>query len=466
MDYKEYLKSKVLRDVPTGIKDISQIELNNNLFDYQKDIVKWSLKRGRSCVWASCGCGKTNIELEWSKHVNKYTNKPVLIFAPLAVSEQTAKDEAPKFGYDVKIVSEQNEIINGINITNYEKMEKFDFSNIGGIVLDESSILKSVSGKTRNFMLEKCVNIPFRLACSATPAPNDFMELGNHAEFVGAMKYNEMLSMFFVHDGGETQKWRLKGHARGEFFKWIASWAVIMRKPSDLGYSDDNFILPKLNIHEVIVKTEAIGDYLIPMVASTLQDRQEARRCTIKERAQVANEIIDKYKNEENKSWFVWCNLNIEADTLRDLRKDKGMINIQGSDDNEYKSTQLLKFEHGEIDEVVSKPKIAGFGLNLQVCHNTIFLGLSDSYEQYYQAVRRFWRFGQKHEVNVYIVTADTEGSVVENIKRKEKDSDVLYEEMVKYMSEINKAEVHGIEKDVTNYVPDQKIKMPMFFKK
>lgn len=462
-NYNNFINQKMFVDVPTGIKHADELTYNDNLFPFQKDIVKWALRRGRACIWSGCGTGKTIMELEWAMHVVDYTDKPVIIFAPLAVSEQTANDEAPKFGYDCRIVASQKDIRKGINITNYEKLDKFDLSVMGGVVLDESGIIKHHAGKIRNAMIEQAQRVPFRLGCTATPAPNDFMEIGNHAEFVGVMKYREMLSMFFVHDGGDTGKWRLKGHAKKEFFKWVAQWAVVMRKPSDLGYDDCGFDLPELNIKHIVVKTDAVDGFLFPVEARTLQERLNARRSTINNRVEMANKIISKNKNDDNKSWCVWCNLNIEADAMRKARAHAGMVNIQGSDSNEFKAESLLAFARGELDEIVSKPKIAGFGMNLQQCHNAIFLGLSDSYEQFYQAVRRFWRFGQKHEVNIYIVTADTEGNVRDNIARKEDDSETIYNEMVEFMKDISKDNLGGIQKSTTAYNPQEQIKMPLF---
>lgn len=463
MNYHDFIEKKSSIDIPTGIAHADTLTYNAAMFDFQRDIVKWALKRGRACIWSGCGTGKTIMELEWSRHVAEFTKKPVLIFAPLAVSEQTASEEAPKFGYECRIVSCQHEIKAGINITNYEKMDKFDLSNIGGVVLDEAGIIKHQSGVIRNMIIEKSQNVAFRLGCTATPAPNDFMEIGNHAEFVGAMKYREMLSMFFVHDGGDTAKWRIKGHAKKAFFNWVAQWAVVLRKPSDFGYSDDGFDLPELKIHHIVTRTDAQNGFLFPVEASTLQERHEARRDTVGERVAAAAEIIAKNKNDDNRLWCVWCNLNIESDTMQKARADFGMLNIQGSDSNEVKTERLLGFARGNIDEIVSKSKIAGFGMNMQNCHNTIFLGLSDSYEQYYQAVRRFWRFGQKKQVNVYIVTSDIDGNVRDNIERKEQDSETIYNEMVKFMKDINAKNVRGVKRTVSDYNPDQAIIMPSF---
>ena len=461
--YNKFIIRKSEINIPTGIENADTLQYNGKMFAFQRDIVCWALKRGRACIWSGCGTGKTIMELEWARHVADHTGKPVLIFAPLAVSEQTANEEAPKFGYDCRIVSSQREVKPGINITNYEKMDKFNLDAMGGIILDEAGIIKHQAGKIRNDVIERSQSVPFRLGCTATPAPNDFMEIGNHAEFVGAMKYREMLSMFFVHDGGDTAKWRLKGHAKKAFFNWVAQWAVVLRKPSDLGYSDDGFDLPELKIHHIVTHTEAQDGFLFPVEARTLQERHEARRNTVQDRVKVAADIIAKNKNANNRLWCVWCNLNIESDTMQKERSSFGMVNIQGSDDNDVKTERLLGFARGEIEEIVSKSKIAGFGMNMQNCHNTIFLGLSDSYEQYYQAVRRFWRFGQKERVNVYIVTSDIDGNVRENIDRKERDSETIYNEMVAFMKEINKSNVHGVMRTVSEYCPSSEMSVPSF---
>jgi hypothetical protein len=276
-EYQKFLESKKFKIPAVGF-DVEKSELNQNMFEYQRDIVAWALRKGRSAIFADCGMGKTLMQLEWAEKVHEYAKGDVLIFAPLAVTEQTIR-EGEKFGISVNHANDMSEIKKGINITNYEKMDHFEISNatFSGIVLDESSILKNYSGKIRNKIIEIASDIKFRLACTATPAPNDFMELGNHSEFLGNMTRSEMLAMFFIHDGGETQKWRLKGHASSDFWEWICKWAVMIRKPSDLGYSDDNFILPKLNINQVVVETECTGDFLFQMEAKTLSERQSAR---------------------------------------------------------------------------------------------------------------------------------------------------------------------------------------------
>ena len=461
MTYLDFCNKKAVRDVPTGIKDLSGIKLHEKLFPFQRDVVKWALWRGRACIWADCGLGKTFMQLEWSRIVNEYTGKPVLIIAPLAVSEQTANIEAPKLGLSVRICSAQQDVANGINITNYEKLDKFSLDVFGGVVLDESSIIKNYAGKIRNTILESVTGIPFRLACTATPAPNDYMELGNHAEFVGAMTYTEMLAMFFIHDGGDTAKWQLKGHGKKEFFRWVASWAVFIRKPSDLGYSDEGFKLPQIEFIDVTVPTAPAGDSLFVMDAQTLQERQAARRDSIEDRVKAACKVIAENKTDDADQFAVWCNLNAESDGISNERPT--VVNIQGSDSNEYKSRMMLGFARGDVAEIVSKPKIAGLGMNWQNCNKVIFLGLSDSYEQFYQAVRRFYRFGQKNKVRVWIVTADTEGAVVDNIRRKESDANHMYSEMVQYMNAENRLAVSGMTARKSEYNPQKTMTIPAF---
>jgi len=605
MDYAEFLEKKKISDKPTGLKVVP--ELNPMLFDFQRDIVKWALKRGRAAIWADCGLGKGPMALEWAKHVPGR----VLIVAPLAVSHQF-KRESEKFGVEVCVAKTPDQAEGRIIITNYERVELFDASEFTGVVLDESSILKAHDGKTRSMMIEKFKQTPFRLCCTATPAPNDHMELGNHAEFLGTMSRVEMLSMFFVHDGGDTAKWRLKGHAKSEFWKWLASWAVMIRKPSDLGYSDDGFDLPDLHMHQHTVEVDKPTEgMLFAMEAQTLQDRLQARRASIDDRVTAAAHIV----NNTDGQFLVWCNFNDESAMLAKLID--GAVEVKGSDSSCYKETaanwflgyvcdcQLQKsrknvntqaykktlmlggeqweknhepstcesgseateqksentgkkqrkrgtsegenctgtsqkeghallpqLQNGEqktqkdtsrnesknmglpqtnTDQclqpnledalfvescksdsilttatkqgksedcfvqnatsvsgnsktttnlqnehictcggikpnrvMISKPSIFGFGLNFQNCQNMAFVGLSDSYEQFYQAVRRCWRFGQKKPVHVHMITAQTEGAVVANIKRKEKDAMEMAESMVEHMKEINTASIHG----------------------
>ena len=446
MKYNEFISKKEMLDPATGF-EFDKSKLNENLFDFQRDIVHWALLRGRACIFADCGMGKTLMQLEWAHRVTEKTEKPVLILAPLAVSKQTIL-EGKKFGIHVEHL--QSDVFgSGIFITNYEQLHNVNLDQFGAIVLDESSILKAYTGKIRNQIIEGCQSIPFRLACTATPAPNDFMELGNHAEFVGSMSRTEMLSMFFVHDGGETQKWRLKGHARSEFWKWVCNWAVMIRRPSDLGYCDDGFDLPALDINNIQVsvgEADSADGMLFRMQASTLQERQKERKLTVSDRAKEAAKLV----NGNDEQWLIWCNLNDEAKEIKRLIPDA--VEVSGSDAHHIKEDRMLGFSSGKHRVLITKPKIAGFGMNWQNCHNMAFVGLSDSYEQYYQAVRRCWRFGQKETVNAYIITAETEGAVVKNIERKERDAIAMANEMVANMHVYNENNIKGTSRDKGDY--------------
>lgn len=430
--YAEFLASKAAVDPMTGLSDIPP--LNPLLFPFQHDIVAWALRRGRAAIFADCGMGKTPMQLEWARHVPGR----VLILTPLAVAAQTVR-EAAKFGIDGVAYSRSSDSNARIVVTNYEMLDRFSPDDFAGVVLDESSILKAFDGKTRTKIIETFAQTPYRLACTATPAPNDYMELGNHAEFLSVMARTEMLSMFFVHDGGETQKWRLKGHAETDFWRWLCSWAVMIRKPSDLGYEDGDFVLPEMVMHEVAVKIEnPTQGFLFPVEAQTLQERLAARRDTIEERVAHCAAIV----KESDRPFLVWCNLNSESEAL--TRAIPGAVEVKGSDSVEDKEANLRGFSEGTIRVLVTKPSIAGHGLNWQHCSDMAFVGLSDSYEQFYQAVRRCWRFGQKRAVNVYSITAETEGAVVANLKRKEADAAKMAENMVEHMHDLNEAALHG----------------------
>lgn len=432
IDYTDFINRKSQLGTYDGFEPVS---LPDFLFDFQKALVEWAIRKGRAAIFADCGLGKTPMQLVWADNVVKHTGGRVLILAPLAVSQQTAR-EGEKFRIDVKYARSQNQSGNGITITNYEMLEKFDPDLFDAVVLDESSILKSFDGKMRTQVIERFYSVPFKLACTATPAPNDFMELGNHCEFLNVLKRQEMLTCFFVHDGGDTGKWRLKGHAEEEYWKWLCSWAVMLRKPSDLGFEDKDFILPKLKMHSVKVKATNNAGFLFPMEAQTLPERLGARRETAEDRAKITAEMV----NDSRDTWLIWCNLNSESELLHKYIPDSKQI--KGSDSLEYKEQTIKQFSGGDLRVLITKPSIAGFGMNWQHCHKMAFVGLSDSYEQFYQAVRRCWRFGQKNEVDCYIVTADIEGAVVGNIQRKEKDAMRMAANMVKHMHVYNESDI------------------------
>jgi superfamily II DNA or RNA helicase len=441
--YYDFLARKAVSDPATGI--VVAGDLNPMLFDFQRDLVRWALRRGRAAVFADCGMGKTPMQLVWAE----YVPGPVLILAPLAVAAQTVR-EGRKFGVPVTYVREQPEGDPGVYITNYEMVEHFDPAAWTGIVLDESSIIKHKDGAFRNRLIESFADTPFRLACTATPAPNDFTELGNHAEFLGVLSMTEMLSTYFVHDGGSTQNWRLKGHAQADFWRWLCSWAVMLRAPSDLGYPDDGFTLPPLTYHDHVIRTETPPEgFLFPVEAQTLQERLGARRSTIGERvARCAADV-----NASSEPWVVWCNLNDESSAL--AKAIPGAVEVRGTDAPDDKEAALLGFADGAYRVLVTKPSIAGHGMNWQHCPNVAFVGLSDSWEQYYQAVRRCWRFGQEREVHVHVYTAETEGAVVANIRRKEADAGRMADEMTSHMRDLNRENVRGMTREQTDYSED-----------
>lgn len=458
MTYDEFIQSKKCIDPNTGF-DIDRDLLNHHLFDFQRDIVRWALKRGRACIFADCGLGKAIMQLEWSNQVAKHTGGMVLIVAPLAVSKQVIR-EGIKFGIDVELVSD-NSSDAPIQSTNYEKLHRFNLNRYVGIVLDESSILKSYTGKTCQSIIDLSIQIPYRLACTATPAPNDFVELGTHCEFVGAMSRTEMLSMFFINDCDMANKWRLKGHAEKEFWKWVCSWAVMIRKPSDLGYDDGNYNLPPLNMHHEVVSVDecdSMDGFLFRMPASSLKERQTERKITIADRAKKAAEIVAKHPDQQ---WLIWCNLNDEAAEL--IKSIPNSIEVSGSHSDEQKCDRMIGFSEGRYPILVTKPKIAGHGMNWQNCCKIIFVGLSDSYEQFYQSIRRCWRFGQTKPVDCYIVTAETEGAVVSNIERKEKEAMNMAVEMVANMHVYNEENIRGIERKKSEYNPEKEMETPSF---
>jgi hypothetical protein len=452
-EYAAFLASKRIAVDAVGF---APVEFTAPLFQFQRDIVTLACRLGRFCVWADCGMGKTPMQLEWASQVADHAGGRVLVLAPLAVSHQTVR-EAEKFGIaGVAFVASGDDVPIGtrIVVTNYEKLPHFSAADFVGVVLDESSILKAHDGKTRGAIIDAFARTPYRLACSATPAPNDHMELGNHAEFLGVMTRAEMLAMFFTHDGGETSKWRLKGHAQSRFWEWVCSWAVTLRKPSDLGYDDGAFTLPPLTLIDHVVETprEQIADAngqhgLFAQQAQTLQDQLAVRRDTIDQRvAETAAQV----NGDTDSQWFVWCNLNSESAAL--ARAIPGAVEVTGSDSDEHKERAMLGFQAGTIRVLVSKPSICGYGMNFQNCHQVAFVGLSHSFEAFYQAIRRFWRFGQQHEVRAHIIYDWAEGAVIENIRRKEADAEHMATAMVEIMKRQTMEQLQRVTRHVTAY--------------
>lgn len=457
MSYEDFIAKKQFNDISAGFTPVG---LSPHLFGFQREIVDWACRRGRAAIFADTGLGKTLMELEWAGQVADATNRPVLIVAPLCVAHQHVREGA-KFGVDVRYVREQCDVADDrIVITNYEMLDGFDLDAFGGVVLDESSILKNSTGKTRTKIISQCQRVPYRLSCTATPSPNDHMELGNQAEFLGLMSQTEMLAMFFTHDGGDTQKWRLKGHGRTKFWQWMACWSVCIRKPSDLGHSDDGYILPGLTVeqHEVESHEPQAGELFVTE-ALTLSEQRKAQRDSIEDRVAKVAELC----NADREQWIVWCHLNDEADAL--VKAIDDAESVGGSDSIESKEDRMMRFTAGTLRVLVTKPSIAGFGMNWQHCNRMAFVGLSHSFEQYYQAVRRCYRFGQKRPVQVHIVTAEAEGAVKASIERKQQQSDEMSEQMVAHMRDAMKKQIKGLSEGRDTYKADIIINIPEWLK-
>ena len=422
--YEEVLERKKVRMVKSGF-DVVESDLNPALFDFQKWCVKRALKAGRYALFENCGLGKTIQQLEWARKVVMHTNKPVLIFAPLGVMEQTVA-EGEKFGYTVVPLNLGVESLNpAIYIINYDMMEHVDESLFVGVVLDESSILKSFDGKTKQYVTDMFHDTPYKLCCTATPSPNDVSEICNHAEFLNAMTRNEMLAMYFVHDGGNTSQWRLKGHAESAFWDFVSTWSVMLNKPSDAGFSDNGYDLPPLNVMESIIETPKRdnGRLFNDMAVNATNFNAELRE-TMDLRMNRVAEIV----NGSTESFIVWIKQDEEGRMLRDLIPDA--VEVKGSDSRDYKKDKLLGFAKGDFRVLVTKLKIAQFGLNYQNCHNQIFASLDFSFESTYQGIRRSYRFGQQNEVNIYLIATDTMQNVRETFQNKQAMFNTMQEKM------------------------------------
>lgn len=445
MDYHAFIEQKRLIQKPCGFEPKN---INSSLFDFQRDIVTWACRKGRAAIFADCGMGKTIMQLSWAEQVVKNHGGRVLIVAPLAVAAQTCR-EGDTFGIHVNRCRTRSDLTDGINITNYEMLQHFDGEEFAGVVLDESSILKSYTGAIRNQIIAQFKFTPYKLACTATPAPNDYMELGNHSEFLGCMDRTEMLAMFFIHDGGDTSKWRLKGHAASRFWDWVSTWACMVTKPSDLGYQDGGFKLPELEITTHVIESNMNQDgRLFAVTETTLQEQQKARRSTV----DVKTDRIAGYVNNSDDSWLIWCDLNIESEYLANAIPDA--VEVRGSDSPEWKEEAMIGFADGKYRVLITKPSIAGFGMNWQHCHRVAFCGMSHSYEQFYQAVRRCWRFGQTHSVEVEIFVTDLEESIVANVLRKKEDTEGMKTEMLARTSRI-KDDKDKTSRDASEYMEE-----------
>ena len=454
MNYSDFVSGKL------GIVQRAGIDAplrDYGLFPHQVDLVKWALRRGCAAIFADTGLGKSRMQVAWADMVSRHADCDVLILAPLAVAEQTV-EEAASIGVSICHAREQADITGRIIITNYDRLHKFDCSRFGAVVLDESSIIKHHAAKTLQTLLDTFRNTPHKLCATATPAPNDWTELGNHAEFLGVRSRAEMLAEFFVHDGGDTQTWRLKGHARVAFWRWVASWGAMVRSPADLGHDASLYALPPLNVHQHTVEIEHNAAHgLFAMEAQTLMERRDARKQSLAERVAACAAIV----NEDNQPWVVWCDLNAEGDAL--TKAIDGAVQISGADDAETKEQRLHDFAHGKIRVLVSKPSICGFGLNWQHCKRMAFVGVTDSFEAYYQAVRRCWRFGQKSPVDVHVFASNQEGAVVQNLRRKEADAKAMAEAMASETIDAVQTSVLGNIKETNPYRPRAVMAVPAF---
>lgn len=451
--YIDFIARKMTQPRPCGLAKVPKLPAA--LKPFQRDIVAWALTMGRGAIFAGTGLGKSLMQLTWADCVARHEKGRVLILTPLAVAQQTV-GEAVKFGIDgVAYARDQSEVKTRIVITNYDRVEKFDMSEFVAIVIDESSIIKSHDSKTRAVLTEMCRDIPYRLCCTATPAPNDYVELGNHAEFLGILTAKEMLATWFVHDGSgkatnvhnhgskPIADWRLKGHAETDFWRWISTWAVVIRHPRDIGYEEPGYDLPPLHKYQITVpvayQPSIDSGLLFPVEANTLQEQRQASRASIDTRVAAAAKIVNA---QPDRPWLIWCQLNDEAAAI--TAAIDGAVNVQGSDHADVKAANLLGFANGKIRVLVSKSSIAGFGMNFQICADQVYLGLNNSFEQMYQAIRRSWRFGQTKPVNIYCIAAETEGAVVANLEAKEAAADHMLAQMAEHMKDLTKRALKG----------------------
>ena len=460
VSYEEFIATKLTRVPSTGLREVP--DLHPSLFPFQRDLVTWALRRGRAAIFCDTGLGKTRQQLEWARCVAEHTSARVLVLAPLAVGAQTVREartidvRAMQVRYPSELELEEPP---DVFVTNYDRLHLFDPSQFAGVVLDESSIIKNSDSKTLAALMAAFAETPFKLCCTATPSPNDYTELGTHAEFLGVCTREEMLAEYFCHDGSDTSKWRLKGHARTAFWKWVSTWGVLLRRPSDLGYDDAGYILPPLTVKTYVIpadpeQTRQAG-LLFAEPASTLTERRTARRTTASKRvALCADHVLSS-----SDPFIVWCELNAEQDALAAAFDDQ-CVSIQGKDDTFTKELRLNQFLNGEKRILVSKVAICGFGINMQMCHKMAFVGVTDSFEKTYQAIRRCYRFGQTQPVDVTFFASELEGNVVDNYERKERDAVAMSEQLSIETRDAVRAEIFG-QTRVTNDYAARKFAMP-----
>ena len=443
-EYEQFIATKKKHFLASGF-DVENSYLNKNLFDFQQYVVRTAIKKGKYAIFADCGLGKTLMQLEFANQVSKKTGKPVLILCPLAVAGQTIQ-EGEKFGIPVSKMPLGVNSSDLVQITNYESLQYVDPDNFSGVILDESSILKNFEGKTRSAIIDAFKDTPYKLACTATPSPNDPMELGNHSEFLNVMSRNEMLAMYFVHDGGDTSKWRLKGHAAQPFWDWVSEWAVMFSKPSDIGFSADGYVLPGLNLldRQIVTGGRNNGKLFNDVHVSATDFNAELRLTKVERLSEVVGIV-----NDSDENFIIWIKQDEEGDYLKKLIPDA--IEVRGSHSQEFKEKHLLGFAKGEFRVLITKTKIAQFGLNYQNCRNQVFASLDFSFEGLYQAIRRSYRFGQKNEVNIYMITTDTMQNVVQSIQRKQDQFEKMQTAMSKAVN-LNRANKQKMERQFEEY--------------
>jgi hypothetical protein len=442
-DYKLFLSKKEKLTTPSGIR-VNLEDLNQALFPFQQFCTQKALLFGSYALFEECGLGKTLQQVEWAYQVSKFAKGPVLILCPLAVAQQTIAQAKQYLGYDVIDYFSQSAYewstlhTDGIFITNYDQIDNVDFSKFKGVVLDESSILKNFNGATKKKLIEYCAHILYKLCCTATPSPNDDTEITNHSEFLAYGRREEILAMYFTHDGGNTSEWVLKGHAKRKFWQWVKTWSLFVSNPRDIGFDGSQYVLPELNVFDIIVKVPVKQGLLFNHLPVNATNYNQELRETKEQRLSEVLKIISQRKNE---SFIVWVKHNEEADWLSDYFNnpdsdchsdafDQNFAEVRGSHSIDYKERTLKAFADGKIRILLTKTKIAGIGMNFQNCHNQIFASPDFSFEQMYQAIRRVYRFGQQNAVNVWMIIADTMGNVRATIKRKEEQ----YQNLIQYL--------------------------------